>query len=133
LHNGKLEGERKLFYLNGKTKRKELYDPQNRLTGKALSYDSLGNKTVEENYLAGQLTGIRTSYYDDGTLAETHTYRGGRKEGPFISYHLNGKQNTLGQFKADRANGLFVYFDMDGKKVREKIYKMDLLVKEKQF
>jgi antitoxin component YwqK of YwqJK toxin-antitoxin module len=66
-------------------------------------------------------------------VKEAVTYKGGRKEGFLMAYHPNGKLAQKGNYKSDRANGAFVYYDEEGLPSREKVFKMDALVRERDL
>jgi antitoxin component YwqK of YwqJK toxin-antitoxin module len=78
--NGKLEGERKLWY-------------------------GTGNLKVQEFYRNGKREGVRKWWYENGQLSEQILYQDGEKTGKFISFHANGRPLDLDFFRDGKIDG----------------------------
>jgi len=94
--NGKLEGKKITYYLNGKI-------------------------TEESNYLNGLLEGESNNYSPDGVLLKKLQYRNNLLVGEAFYYDANGAVTIEGHYKEGKKNGLWKYYK-NGKVVLEETY-----------
>ena len=77
LKDGKLEGEYKMFYPNGKIKTK-FYMENGKPSGLLQSYDETGRLDTEKNYKDGLLHGV-AKFYRNGMQVEEIVYENGNE------------------------------------------------------
>ncbi len=86
---GELDGERKVYYLNGKVAEKAMYR-LGQLDGESLWYSENGQVIRVLNYVKGELHGSAKTYDFKGNLKEEGVYQKNRKHGIWKFYE-NGK------------------------------------------
>ncbi len=87
--NGKLEGEKSIFYPNGKTAETSQYK-NGKLDGQTLLYSEKGILLKSFNYKNDELHGEAKYYDTDGNLIGEGVYQHDRKHGIW-TYYENGK------------------------------------------
>lgn len=90
LKDGKLEGEYKMFYPNGKIKTK-FYMENGKPSGLLQSYDETGRLDTEKNYKDGLLHGV-AKFYRNGMQVEEIVYENGNE---VKSYKFDRKGNKI--------------------------------------
>lgn len=87
--NGKLNGEKNVYYKNGQIAEKSYYKAGS-LDGKYVKYAENGNLIEESNYVNGNLNG-KVAYYDgEGNVLVKGEYKNNKKSGTWETYE-NGK------------------------------------------
>lgn len=94
--NGKLEGEIKSFYTNGKLLK-------------------------IENYKAGKKSGTVIMYAPNGNVVNNSNFLNGRKDGTFVNYDKNGQKLLSGKYKQGKPQGIWKYYK-NGKLDKTKDY-----------
>ncbi len=94
--NGKLEGEVKSFYTDGKLLK-------------------------TETYKAGKKSGAVTMYAPNGKVVSKSSFLNDRKDGSFIKYDKKGKKKLEGKYKMGKPQGIWKYYK-NGKLIRTKDY-----------
>lgn len=87
--NGKLEGEKNVYYTNGQLAEKSFYK-NNILQGKYVKYGEDGKLLEESNYKNGELHGAAIFYDGEGNIAIKGEYKKNKKSGTWETYE-NGK------------------------------------------
>ena len=87
--NGELDGEKLVFYPDGKTAEKSNYS-NGKLDGKSIWYAKNGNELKVFQYQNDELNGVSKYYDSDGNLAAEGVYRNGLKHGLW-KYYEGGK------------------------------------------
>ncbi len=96
--DNKLEGERILFYKNGKPESVEIY--QNGVfEGPYKMYYPNGQLGQEGMYINGAMSGDWKFYHDTGVLKEVVFFKDNNENGPFKEYHKNGKISIEGTYE----------------------------------
>jgi hypothetical protein len=129
-----------------------------KLSGLSESYDLLGQKTQEENYVDGKRQGKRREWYSEnkalkteevynngkrnghvqwwyqsGKLKRHAIYKDGKPEGECEDFYENGKKMRLSHFVEGKWSGSFAEWYSDGKKFSEGNYKNGVLEKIRYF
>ena len=143
--NGLPDGQKLMFYNNGKLKFKGNYN-NGKPVGEHIKYDKNG-KIVEkrtfkngipekvefykngrvvkkESYNSGKLA-IVQNFENDKLTAETQYFTDKEK---YIEYYPNGKTKVEGYYKNKRKNGEWFFYDEAGEKTMKKIYLKDDLL-----
>ena len=94
--NGKLEGQKLSYYINGKILQKEFYK-------------------------AGVLDGKHQVFAENGQMLKDLNYRNGKLNGPFCHYDANGKLKLQGKYYNSRPVGEWKYYE-DGEIIKTKDY-----------
>lgn len=87
--NGKLEGEKNVYYTNGQLAEKSYYK-NNLLEGKYIKYAENGKPIEESNYKNGELNGTAIFYDGEGNMLIKGQYKKNKKSGTWETYE-NGK------------------------------------------
>lgn len=87
--NGKLEGEKNVYYTNGQLAEKAFYK-NNVLDGKYVKYAENGKLIEESTYSKGELNGSASFYDGEGNLLVKGEYKKNKKVGTWETYE-NGK------------------------------------------
>ena len=136
--NGKLDGDKIIYYPNGKindfskyvkgkmegryygcydngTLRHESFYKNGQSEGKSFSYYK--NKQVKEigNYKKGERDSIWNEYYENGKLKGTAHYSNGIDNGPFVDYYENGNVKIRGSFQNGLKDGDWTWYSSNGK------------------
>ena len=121
--NGKLEGERIVYYVDGVPGEKGYYTDENGMprTGGTAVYKP-GLKYVVEHYKNGVKHGAYLEYYGTGKLKKEANFIDGNYEGKVTHYYSNGKVEKISNYKHAVRNGAFIWFDETGKKLKTKYY-----------
>ena len=93
--NGKLDGVRKVFYLDG-------------------------TLAEQVNYKEGEKNGVGKQFNKGGVLIESATFSMGVLNGPITYYESDGTISIDGQYQDDRAVGVWSYYK-NAKKFKEEI------------
>ena len=87
---GKLDGERLMFYPDGDTMLIEHYE-NGLFEGDYQYYYDEGGLELEGKYVDNKMTGSWKRFYKNGQLMEEVSFKENNENGPFIEYHENGK------------------------------------------
>ena len=127
--DGKLNGTKKIFYMNGKVMEEGDF-LSNQRNGLTKWFTEEGKISLEYNYIYGSLEGIQKSYYKDGLLNSETTYKNNFMEGQYNEFFEDGKTLKLsGNYSNDKKNGSWKEYDKDGNVVKTEKFKDDLLIK----
>ncbi|MEI6752159.1 MAG: toxin-antitoxin system YwqK family antitoxin [Paludibacter sp.] len=135
--NGKLDGDKIIYYPNGKindfskyvkgkmdgryygcydngTLRHESFFKNGLHDGKSLSYYK--NKQLKEigNYKKDERDSIWNEYYENGKLKGTAHYSNGKDNGLFIDYYENGNVKLRGSFQNGLKDGDWTWYSSNG-------------------
>ena len=117
--NGVLNGERRIYYTNGKPELLETYKDGN-FEGTYRYYYENGNVELEGEYVGGAMEGTWTRYYLDGQVMEKVEFSNNEENGPFVEYHENGKLKAEGTYlDGDNEHGELKLYDETGTLVRK--------------
>lgn len=117
--DGKLNGERALYYENGVAEIKEFY-ADDVLIDTVMVYYPSGQIKRKSSYDAGVLSGKVLSYYETGTLKEEATFVNNMENGPFTEYHPNGQPKWKGSFlNGDSEFGELLAYNEEGTLIRK--------------
>jgi antitoxin component YwqK of YwqJK toxin-antitoxin module len=122
---GRLQGEAKTFYPNGKLQGLLCHE-HGVLHGIKKMYDENGNALEEANYISGKLEGRFFQKLEDGKEI-VYTYRKNLKNGPHeIFFPPNEKGEKIksleAHYESDQINGLVVEYNQEGLKTAESTY-----------
>lgn len=113
--DGKLVGERILYYPNGNPEIIEVYDESGQLHGPYKTFYDNGNLKSEKTYVHNVLQGIARGYHMNGKLKEEVIFTDNSENGPFTEYHPNGVVQWKGTYlNGDNEFGLLEEFDSTG-------------------
>jgi antitoxin component YwqK of YwqJK toxin-antitoxin module len=116
--DGKLQGERTIFYANGSPEIIEYYK-SDILTGNYKAFYDNSQMEIEGKYTDGVMSGIWKRYYENGQLMEEVTFAENLENGPFIEYHENGKLKAEGQYSGgNKEQGVLKLYDENGELYR---------------
>ncbi len=125
--NDTLNGERKLYYENGKLEILETYDHGLFASPYKRFFES-GQLQLEGFYENNKATGVWTRYYKNGKVKDAVTLVDNDENGPFTEYYENGNLKAEGIYKGTdtdtgypREHGLLKMYNESG----ELIKKMD--------
>lgn len=96
-----LEGERRLFYPDGRLESVETYK-KGLLHGSFRRYHPNGALFIEQAFRQGVMEGYSLRYYPNGRLEEKVAIRNNEENGPFLEYYENGNL---------KASGVYIYDD----------------------
>lgn len=112
--DGKLDGERIMFYSSGDTMLIENYSLGDFEGPYVYHYES-GSLELIGQYHNNQMTGSWLRYYKNGQLMEKVMFVKNNENGPFIEYHENGNLKAKGAYlEGDNEHGLLELFDESG-------------------
>lgn len=116
---GKLNGERKIFYPSGSLEIRENYS-NNKLNGSYTVYHKNGNPLLESSYSENILAGIVKKFYESGAIMEEVQFENNEENGPFVEYYENGNKKWEGTYlNGDNEFGLLLKYDEEGVLVRK--------------
>ena len=110
------------IYYQNKTKHvlsKDQYNNEGKLHGERLVYYENGELAQKEVYNNGKLQGPSRWYAENGTVIKEYAYEEGELNGPAKYYDQNGTMVLEGQYQRDRKHGIWKYYEA-GKLVKEK-------------
>ena len=117
--DGKLDGERMLYFDNGGVEISEAY-VEGVMTGPYKVYYKSGQVQLEQNFENGQLTGTSIKYHENGKLAEEVSFVDGEENGPFKEYYPNGEVHWEGNYlNGDNEFGLLKEYDESGELIKK--------------
>lgn len=119
--NDTLNGQRTIYYANGKKEAFETYKMGD-FHGPYKTYYESGRINLEGSYTDGKMEGEWKRYYDqeDEQLMETVTFADNNENGPFVEYHANGNLKAKGSYLGgDKEHGLLELFDENGELERK--------------
>jgi antitoxin component YwqK of YwqJK toxin-antitoxin module len=119
--NGKLYVGTWVYYQN-KTNyilSKDQYNNDGKLHGERLVYYENGELAQKEVYVNGKLHGPSVWYAENGTVIKEYAYDQGELHGPAKYYNQDGVMVLQGQYQSDRKHGVWKYYEA-GKLIREK-------------
>ena len=95
--NGKLNGERKIFFGDGTPEIIEQY-VNDVIHGSYKVYHPNGSIHIEAEYIEGKMQGELKRYYDSGEIMEEVVMKDNEENGPFKEYFKNGNLHWEGTF-----------------------------------
>ena len=130
----KKETQKKPSFIGKKSKE---FEQENFIAeGKAIIYDSLGNKFGEGNFIKGLQNGVWVYYFNNGAKLADVNYLNGNggdlgktgipkngREGLVNFYYKNGKLDNVSNYKAGKAEGVSNSFYENGNKKSVENYK----------
>lgn len=112
--NGKLDGQRVLFYPDGDTLIVETYQ-EDLFDGPYKSFYPSGQLKLACTYTNNNIEGKWLQYYESGQLKEEVLFEGNTENGPFKEYHPNGQLSVEGSYKeGDNEHGPLKFYDEQG-------------------
>lgn len=112
--NGKLDGQRVLFYPDGDTLIVETYQ-EDLFEGPYKSFYPNGQLKLACIYKNNNIEGKWLQYYESGQLKEEVLFEGNTENGPFKEYHPNGQLSVEGSYKeGDNEHGPLKFYDEQG-------------------
>jgi antitoxin component YwqK of YwqJK toxin-antitoxin module len=112
--NGKLDGQRVLFYPDGDTLIVETYQ-EDLFEGPYKSFYPNGQLKLACVYKNNNIEGKWLQYYESGQLKEEVLFEGNTENGPFKEYHPNGQLSVEGSYKeGDNEHGPLKFYDEQG-------------------
>lgn len=112
--NGKLDGQRVLFYPDGDTLIVETYQ-EDLFDGPYKSFYPSGQLKLTCTYQSNNIEGKWLQYYESGQLKEEVLFEGNFENGPFKEYHANGQLSVEGSYKeGDNEHGPLKFYDEQG-------------------
>jgi antitoxin component YwqK of YwqJK toxin-antitoxin module len=114
-----LEGERTIYFPNGKPEIVEHYKAGT-IVGTYTTYYKSASIEIEGHFTKGVMAGIWKRYYDGGQLMEDVTFVDNLENGPFVEYHENGNLKAEGLYSGgNKEQGLLKLYDEKGKLYRK--------------
>ncbi|MFD2823283.1 toxin-antitoxin system YwqK family antitoxin [Lacinutrix iliipiscaria] len=98
---------------------KDQYNNQGKLHGERLVYYEDGTLAQKEMYDNGNLHGPTIWYAENGVVIKEYVYDKGELHGPAKYYNQAGTIVLEGQYQRDRKHGVWKYYE-DGKLIKEK-------------
>lgn len=139
--NGKLEGQNKLYYDDGKpyilsNSKNDNYDGEYKyfikrgglkqkkhfkegdLNGKYLAFFDVGEPHIEyeANYIDGVIDGDLKEYYANGDLYSVINFKDNLKNGKEVQYYWNKQKSLEASYKDDKLNGSYLSYHSNGNK-----------------
>lgn len=117
--NGKLEGQRKIYFSNGQVEIIENYK-DGIFHGPYLVYYEDGTLNLEAEYINGKMQGSLKRYYESSKLLEEVTMKDNEENGPFKEYYENGQVQWEGNYlNGDNEFGLLKQFSESGELIKK--------------
>ena len=125
--DGKIDGQRILYYDNGQVKIVENY-LEDQYNGPYQSFFENGSPKQLGSFKNGEFEGELKTYYEDppNQLKESVYFKGGIENGPFRQYHKNGQLEAEGTYKDGLRDGSFKEFHPNGTIAAEGQYLDDI-------
>ncbi len=98
---------------------KENYNSNGKLHGERIVYYSNGAISQKENFVNGKREGTTYLYTEDGVLLKEYNYKNGELHGPAKFYTSTGTLKQEGNYKEGKMHGVWNYYN-NGKIVQEK-------------
>jgi antitoxin component YwqK of YwqJK toxin-antitoxin module len=112
--NGKLDGQRVLFYPNGDTLIVETYQ-EDLFDGPYKSFYPNGQLKMVCTYVDNNIEGKWLQYYESGQIKEEVLFQDNIENGPFREYHPNGQLSVEGSYKdGDNEHGPLKFYNEQG-------------------
>lgn len=111
--NGKLEGEYRAYYNNGKLAREENYK-NDQVIGNRKQYYKNGQLKEITPYLFGNIHGVLKSYYPSGNLYTTIPYKNHRRDGIQKFYNEDGSLSAEYNYSNNYKHGKCVDYNNKG-------------------
>ncbi|MDR2383093.1 MAG: hypothetical protein LBD76_04315 [Prevotellaceae bacterium] len=89
--NGRMHGEAKYYYPNGKLRRTIEYKEARR-NGLFVYYYDTGEKYSDEQYVNGKVNGLKQNYMKNGTVTMSCSFVDGKPVPPLEEYDAGGKK-----------------------------------------
>ena len=121
LQNGKLNGQLKVYYLNGQLKKIGNYS-NGEENGLFKEYDENGELTVEYPMKKGKKNGV-LKFYESGKIDREYTFKDDVKNGQSITYYYDEESGELqfkliGDYLEDEKNGTWnLFYFNDNKEI----------------
>lgn len=113
-HQGKLHGNRVLYYPSGDTLILETYE-DNVFQGPYKSFYPSGKLKLLCHYENNNIEGKWLQYYESGQIKEEVIFTANSENGPFKEYHPNGQLSVEGAYKdGDNEHGPLKFYDEQG-------------------
>jgi len=117
-NRGQLDGERYIYYPDGKIEVYEQY-LDDVLHDTLTTYYPSGSHKLVMIYDHGVLNGVVTKYKETGELIERVTFEDNEENGPFEEYHDNGQVKWKGNYlNGENEHGILEEFDDSGNPIR---------------
>jgi len=117
--NGKLHGERKLYFDNGQVEIIEVYE-DDVIVGDYKTYYRDGTLAQQATYVNGMMDGILKTYYKNSVLKDEVTMVENEENGPFKEYYDSGQLKWSGTFlNGDNEFGLLENYNESGQLVKK--------------
>ncbi|SFZ94594.1 Antitoxin component YwqK of the YwqJK toxin-antitoxin module [Flaviramulus basaltis] len=97
----------------------EHYNANGRLTGERLVYYPNGQIAERQNYLDGKLNGLSAWYSESDIVLKEYIYVNGELHGSSKFYNPKGELITEGAYKRGKKDGVWKYYE-NGKLINEK-------------
>lgn len=127
--NGLKDGRWQSFDTLGNIKSDE-YFVKDRWQGERKLYYANGKLQLIEVFVDGFKNGVQKGYYDTGTLYYEVKHENGVKQGTWVVYHPNGQVWEKGLYKDDLHEGKWLTYNEKGEKTSLRIYEKDKIIKE---
>ncbi len=121
--DGKKEGPWERFDSTGKILLEAAFYESDSLEGEGKLFDLNGKIAELRHYKKGKLNGEFKSYYPNGQINSDATYINDKYQGEYKRYYPNGKIREIVQFKNGVEDGPFKEFYSDGRPKAEGNYK----------
>lgn len=115
------EGKWKYYHQNSDKLMMIEYYKTGKLDGEQRTYFENGKLTEKTSYVAGQRNGKRVIYSEDGVIIKEFTYVGDKLHGLTKYYDTQGKLIIEGNYKNDRKDGIWNYYK-NGKLDEQKLF-----------
>lgn len=96
----------------------ENYNSEGKLEGEKTVFFKNGNLAEKSFYINGELEGLYKWFADDGVLLKQSMYKNGQLNGLTINYHGEGKKLSEGPYTNDTKSGIWKYYE-NGKLKKE--------------
>ncbi len=123
LKEGKFDGYRKSFHINGQLESEEIYE-KGKLNGVSKYFSKNGKLYEEGNYIDGLKDGNYMLYHENGKISQEIVYSYGRKNGEINQFDLDGKQILEGRYSNDEKTGTWIWYE-NGEFSYEEVFKTE--------
>lgn len=151
--NGRLEGDRKQYYGDGKTLRSEASFVEGKLNGTIRNYRQDGSVESEKEYKMGIEDGFDRRYHHEtgkltidtyykegkpegrwvehlegnvGNVTRISNYKNGLRDGEWSETSADGKPRGKSSYKEGKKDGVWITYRKDGSQEKKTTYKNDL-------
>lgn len=125
--------ERKFYYPIGGSIRSHEFYKDGKLEGERKSWYIWGDSREQEFYRNGFLEGERKVWHYNGQLIVTGTYKNGKIEGELKCWNSDGKIDTRGFYRAGEREGCHKFWRSDGFIYAHVIYEYGKVTKQYRY